>query len=99
MSTLVTLAAIAALAAFVYHYIPKDHPGRAFRVEQFRPAAPLAGILDDGPDPPESAEQPDGEQAPSTETQTSNPKLDRSRLGRTAEIPLPDHTSTASIQK
>ncbi|RVW10009.1 hypothetical protein EGT67_07190 [Prescottella agglutinans] len=46
MSTLITLACMSALAAFVYHYLPRDRPRKRFRLEQFRPAAPLAGILD-----------------------------------------------------
>ncbi|MGO4204542.1 hypothetical protein AB4Z09_22880 [Rhodococcus sp. TAF43] len=46
MSTLITFLCIAALAAFVYRYAPGEHERGPFRPEQFRPAAPLAGILD-----------------------------------------------------
>ncbi|WP_305092653.1 hypothetical protein [Prescottella sp. R16] len=51
MSTVITLACIALLAYGVYHYLPPDRPRRLFRLEQFRPAAPLAGILDEPTDP------------------------------------------------
>lgn len=47
MSTVITLACMAALAGFVYYYLPRDRPRKWFRLEQFRPAAPLAGILDE----------------------------------------------------
>ncbi|CAM3002524.1 hypothetical protein RHDE110596_11650 [Prescottella defluvii] len=49
MSTLITFACIAGLAGFVYHYTPKANGRGLFRLEQFRPAAPLAGILDTEP--------------------------------------------------
>ncbi|WP_137724013.1 hypothetical protein [Prescottella subtropica] len=47
MSTLASFTCIAILAFGVYHYLPQDHPGRLFRLEQFCSAAPLAGLLDD----------------------------------------------------
>lgn len=56
MSTLITFVCVAGLAGFVYHYTPKANGRGLFRLEQFRPAAPLAGILDDDPNPAESAE-------------------------------------------
>ncbi|WP_175420501.1 hypothetical protein [Rhodococcus sp. SGAir0479] len=54
MSTVVTLICMALLAGFVYYYLPPDRPRRLFRLEQFRPAAPLAGILDE-PERPDDA--------------------------------------------
>ncbi|WFR73631.1 hypothetical protein P9209_08520 [Prescottella defluvii] len=47
MSTVITLVCMSALAGFVYHYLPRDRPRKSFRLEQFRPAAPLAGIFDE----------------------------------------------------
>ncbi|MDH6280615.1 hypothetical protein M2284_001638 [Rhodococcus sp. LBL1] len=47
MSTVITLACMSALAGFVYYYLPRDRPRKWFRLEQFRPAAPLAGIFDE----------------------------------------------------
>ncbi|MFM1730610.1 hypothetical protein ABI214_18290 [Prescottella soli] len=47
MSTVITLACMSALAGFVYWYMPRDRPRKRFRLEQFRPAAPLAGIFDE----------------------------------------------------
>ncbi len=47
MSTVITLACMAALAGFVYWYMPRDRPRKRFRLEQFRPTAPLVGILDE----------------------------------------------------
>jgi len=46
MSTVITLACLSALTGFVYWYIPRDRPRKWFRLEHFRPAAPLAGILE-----------------------------------------------------
>ncbi|QBJ95904.1 hypothetical protein ERC79_07900 [Rhodococcus sp. ABRD24] len=72
MSTLITLACIAGLAAFVYRYAPKGDRWGPFRLEQFRPAAPLAGILNEYPKqsgPPEPDRDPGGVRA-------SMPKLD-----------------------
>lgn len=55
MSTAITLVCMSALAGFVYYYIPRERPRKRFRLEQFRPAAPLVGILDE-PESPESVD-------------------------------------------
>ncbi|RVW01686.1 hypothetical protein [Rhodococcus spongiicola] len=47
MSTAVALICLALLAGFVYRYVSPDRRSRLFRLEQFRPAAPLAGIFDE----------------------------------------------------
>ncbi|MCA1005839.1 hypothetical protein LCL87_08920 [Rhodococcus hoagii] len=76
MSTLITLAALAALAGFVYHYMPKDRPGKLFRLEQFRPAAPLAGIFDEGADASKSDGRPDTNPIQTEDMRSSNRALD-----------------------
>lgn len=76
MSTLITLAAIAALAGFVYHYIPKDRPGKLFRLAQFRPAAPLAGIFDGDTSPSTREERPEADAIQTEDVQSSNRALD-----------------------
>lgn len=58
MSSVVTLVCIAVLAAFVYHYLPPDRPRRLFHLEQFRPAAPLAGMFDEEERPDTPAAHP-----------------------------------------
>ncbi|MBM4723485.1 hypothetical protein GS439_13495 [Rhodococcus hoagii] len=84
MSTLITFLAIAALAAFVYRYMPKERQGSPFHLEQFRPAAPLAGIFDDGASPAtaerRAAARPGAEQS-------SNRALDCSGSDRAPQDP------------
>ncbi|MFC9516261.1 hypothetical protein ACFTSD_11080 [Nocardiaceae bacterium NPDC056970] len=76
MSTLITLAALAALAGFVYHYMPKDRPGKLFRLEQFRPAAPLAGIFEDRKVDAEPDGHPEAGAVRAEDVQSSNRALD-----------------------
>lgn len=73
MSTVTALAALAALAGLVHHHLREDRPGRLFRLEQFRPAAPLAGILGTGTGP---GERPDSGMRPSEKPQSSTSVLD-----------------------
>lgn len=75
MSTVITLACMGALAGFVYWYMPRDRPRKWFRLEQFRPAAPLAGILDEPEAGPATGNEPG---AASPECQSSPVELDSS---------------------
>lgn len=76
MSTLITFLAIAALAAFVYHYMPKARQGQPFHLEQFRPAAPLAGTFDDGKGPTATDADPQAGPTHTEDLQSSNRALD-----------------------
>ncbi|WP_430334066.1 hypothetical protein [Rhodococcus sp. ACT016] len=58
MSTVVTLVCMSSLAGFVYWYMPRDRPRKWFRLEQFCPAAPLAGIFDASERPSSAADNP-----------------------------------------
>ena len=73
MSTVTALAALAALAGVVYRATGARRCGRVFRLEQFRPAAPLAGILDAGTGP---GSGPAAAPAPPEQPRSSRPTLD-----------------------
>lgn len=45
MTTFLTLLTIATFAAIVYHYAPEGSKHGIFHLDQFRPAAPLAGFF------------------------------------------------------
>ena len=45
MTAIATLIVVAMFAAAIFHYAPRPPRGKPFRLEQFRPAAPLAGLL------------------------------------------------------
>lgn len=76
MSTLITFLAIAALAAFVYHYMPKTRQGQPFHLEQFRPAAPLAGTFGDGTGPTAADAGPEARPTHTEDLQSSKRVLD-----------------------
>ena len=44
MTALATVIVLALFAAAILHYAPRSGSRKAFRLEQFRPAAPLAGL-------------------------------------------------------
>ncbi|HEY5857727.1 MAG TPA: hypothetical protein VIW24_27750 [Aldersonia sp.] len=50
MTTIAALLVIAGFAWAIYHYAPRWSGRGPFRLEQFRPAAPLAGIFSDDAD-------------------------------------------------
>lgn len=87
MSTLVTFLAIAALAAFVYRYMPKERQGSPFHLEQFRPAAPLAGIFDDGASPATPERRAETDSARPGVEQSSTRELDCSGSVRAPQDP------------
>jgi hypothetical protein len=45
MTAIATLLAVALFAAAIYHYAPRASERNLFHLDQFRPAAPLAGLL------------------------------------------------------
>lgn len=45
MSAFLTVLAVIAFSAIVYHYAPRGSTHSIFHLDQFRPAAPLAGFL------------------------------------------------------
>lgn len=45
MTAIATLLAVALFAAAIYHYAPRTSRRNLFHLDQFRPAAPLAGLL------------------------------------------------------
>ena len=45
MYTIATLLVLTLFAAAIYRYAPRESHRNPFRLEQFRPAAPLAGLL------------------------------------------------------
>ena len=87
MSTLITFLAIAALAAFVYRYMPKERQGSPFHLEQFRPAAPLAGIFDDVASPATPERRAETDSVRPAAEQSSNRALDCSGSDRAPEDP------------
>ena len=50
MSTIAALLVIVGFAWAIHHYAPRWSGNGPFRLEQFRPAAPLAGIFSDDAD-------------------------------------------------
>lgn len=45
MTTILTVLILIAFAATIYHYAPQRSKHGLFHLDQFRPAAPLAGFL------------------------------------------------------
>ncbi|NMN98140.1 hypothetical protein [Antrihabitans stalactiti] len=45
MTTILTLLILGAFAAAIYHFAPHSSKHGLFHLDQFRPAAPLAGFL------------------------------------------------------